>query len=83
MMTNMIKIKTKLGKFSLNVNFEISKGINCLFGPSGSGKTSVINCIAGLIKPLNSHISINQRLLNDTRNNYFGSCQFYFSRRRY
>ena len=70
-MTNMIKIKTKLGKFSLNVNFEISKGINCLFGPSGSGKTSVINCIAGLIKPLNSHISINQRLLNDTRNNYF------------
>ncbi len=43
-----------------------STGITVLAGPSGSGKTTIINMIAGLIKPDEGHIDINGRLLFDS-----------------
>ena len=58
-MNNIIKINSKLGDFHLNVKLKLINGINCLFGPSGSGKTTIINCIAGLIKPEYAKIKIN------------------------
>lgn len=70
-MNNFIKINSKLGKFHLNVQLKLVNGINCLFGPSGSGKTSIINCIAGLIKPKYAKITINNFMLNNTEKNYF------------
>ena len=70
-MNNVIKINKELGNFKLNVNLELVEGINCLFGPSGSGKTSIINCIAGLIKPDFAQIVINNVILNNTKHNYF------------
>lgn len=70
-MNNFLKIKTNIGSFSLDVELNIVNGINCLFGPSGSGKTSIINCIAGLIKPSNAKILIHGKILNDTKKKYF------------
>ena len=70
-MNNIINIKSKLGKFRLNVKLDIIDGINCLFGPSGSGKTTIINCIAGLIKPDYAKIKINDVVLNNTEKNFF------------
>ena len=70
-MINTVRIETKVGKFYLKVNLLLSNDINCLFGPSGSGKTSIANCISGLIKPKNSFIQINDRILNDSRNHSF------------
>ena len=70
-MTNQIVISTKLSTFDLNVKFNIVKGINCLFGPSGSGKTTIINCIAGIIKPDSAYIDIENIKLNDTKLNIF------------
>ena len=70
-MNNIIKIKKKLGNFNLDVNLKLEGGINCFFGPSGSGKTSIINCIAGLIKPDFSEIIINNVILNSSKDNYF------------
>jgi molybdate transport system ATP-binding protein len=32
-------------------HFEAPAGVTALFGRSGSGKTSVINAIAGLLRP--------------------------------
>ncbi len=70
-MNDIINIKKKLGDFKLNVNLKLEGGINCFFGPSGSGKTSIINCIAGLIKPDFAEIIINNVVLNSSKNNYF------------
>ena len=35
--------------FTLNIEFETSKGVTALFGPSGSGKTLTLDCIAGFV----------------------------------
>ena len=39
------------GAFTLEARVEAGAGITVLFGPSGSGKTSLINAVAGLIRP--------------------------------
>ena len=70
-MNNVININKELGKFKLNVNIKLVEGINCLFGPSGSGKTTIINCIAGLIKPDFAQIVNNNVILDNTNHNYF------------
>ena len=70
-MHNLIHIDNKLGNFHLKVKLKIVNGINCLFGPSGSGKTTIINCVAGLIKPTYAKIKINNVTLNNTEDNYF------------
>ena len=70
-MNNIININKTLGNFKLDVSLKLDNGINCLFGPSGSGKTSIINCIAGLIRPDFAEIIINNVTLNNTKENYF------------
>lgn len=70
-MDNFIIIKTKLDRFNLDIKLKIVKGINCLFGPSGSGKTTIINCIAGIIKPQKAFIEIDKIKLNSTKENIF------------
>jgi molybdate transport system ATP-binding protein len=46
-----IDVEKKLGALKLAVRFEAAGGATALFGPSGSGKTSVVNMIAGLLRP--------------------------------
>jgi molybdate transport system ATP-binding protein len=54
------------GAFSLDARFEAGPGITALFGPSGSGKTSIVNAVAGLLKPRRGRIAIDGRVLVDT-----------------
>ena len=43
------KLRTRLGNFELDVEFESSDGgVIGLFGASGSGKTTILRCLAGL-----------------------------------
>lgn len=44
-------------------------GITAIFGPSGSGKTSVINMVAGLLKPDKGQIYFDGEPLFDSRKN--------------
>jgi molybdate transport system ATP-binding protein len=37
--------------FTLEVEFSAPPGVSVVFGPSGSGKTTVLQCLAGLLKP--------------------------------
>jgi len=60
-----VDIKKKLGDFTLNAQFASETGATVLFGPSGAGKTSVINMIAGLLKPDRGRIALDNEVLFD------------------
>ncbi len=52
--------------FHLDVEFEIERPFTALFGPSGSGKTSILNMIAGFLRPRQGTICLGDRILLDT-----------------
>lgn len=60
-----VDIEKKLGAFTLNAKFMSESGATVLFGPSGAGKTSVINMIAGLLKPDRGRIVLDDEVLFD------------------
>jgi molybdate transport system ATP-binding protein len=60
-----VDVEKKLGALKLAVRFEAAGGATALFGPSGSGKTSVVNMIAGLLKPDRGAIALNGTTLFD------------------
>lgn len=47
---------------TVEVEFSLENGILVLFGPSGSGKTTILNCISGLHKPDEGHVSLGGKL---------------------
>lgn len=62
-----VALRHRVGKFEINVEFSAGPGsITALFGPSGSGKTTIVNLIAGLIRPDTGKIAIDNRVLDDT-----------------
>ena len=52
--------------FLLDVAIEVPPGITILFGASGAGKSTVLDCIAGLVRPDQGRISAGENLLFDT-----------------
>jgi molybdate transport system ATP-binding protein len=60
-----VDVEKKLGEFSVNVLFASENGATVLFGPSGAGKTSVINMIAGLLRPGRGRIVLDDEILFD------------------
>ncbi|MCR9125573.1 MAG: molybdenum ABC transporter ATP-binding protein [Rhodobacteraceae bacterium] len=65
-MTLAIQLRHRVGGFDLNVVFDAPPGVTVLFGRSGSGKTTVVNAVAGLIRPDSGHIRLLDRVLVDT-----------------
>lgn len=61
-----VEIEKKLGDFTLNALFASESGATVLFGPSGAGKTSIINMIAGLLKPDRGRIALEDETLFDS-----------------
>lgn len=66
-MTLSVAISHALGAFTLDVAFEAPPGVTALFGKSGSGKTTVVNAVAGLLRPDAGRISVAGRVLFDAR----------------
>ena len=60
-----IRIKRRLGGFALDAAFRSESGVTALFGRSGSGKTTVVNAIAGLVRPDEGAITVNGVCLLD------------------
>jgi len=60
-----VDIERGLGEFRLAASFEAGEGVTALFGRSGAGKTSVVNAIAGILRPDRGRITINGEILFD------------------
>jgi molybdate transport system ATP-binding protein len=61
-----VDIEHRLGAFDLDIRFRSGRGLTALFGRSGAGKTSVVNAIAGLIRPKRGRIVVDEAVLLDT-----------------
>ena len=61
-----IDIERRLGAFHIQVAFATEARVTALFGRSGSGKTSLVNMIAGLMRPDRGTIEIDGKRLFDS-----------------
>ncbi|HVI67501.1 MAG TPA: ATP-binding cassette domain-containing protein, partial [Bradyrhizobium sp.] len=61
-----VDVQKQLGEFSLSAAFASEGRVTGLFGASGAGKTSLVNMIAGLMRPDRGTISIDDEILDDT-----------------
>ncbi len=64
-MTLSVRLRHQLPGFALDVDFEAPPGLTVLFGRSGSGKTTIINAVAGLMRPDTGRIAVDGRVLCD------------------
>jgi len=60
-----VAVEKQLGALALAAQFQIAGGVTALFGPSGAGKTSLVNMIAGLLKPDRGSIVLGDTILFD------------------
>ena len=61
-----VEINHEQGSFSLDAVFECGAGVTALFGRSGAGKSSLVNAIAGLIRPRKGHVVFDGETLFDS-----------------
>jgi molybdate transport system ATP-binding protein len=64
-MTFEVRVAKSWPALDLDIAFESGGGVTALFGPSGIGKTSVLNMLAGVLKPDRGRIAIGGRVLFD------------------
>ena len=62
-----VDVEKQLGAFKVAVRFEAARGATALFGPSGAGKTTVVNMIAGLLRPDHGSIILDETVLFDAK----------------
>lgn len=61
-----LDFRRRLGPLQLQARVSLpSRGITAIFGRSGSGKTSLINAVAGLLRPDAGHIRVEDRVFFD------------------
>lgn len=70
-MTLEVDITHHFGGFALRAAFEAGPGITALFGRSGAGKTTVINAVAGLLRPDAGRIAFEGDVLSDASKGVF------------
>ncbi|GAA0733872.1 ATP-binding cassette domain-containing protein [Sphingomonas japonica] len=61
-----ISVTRRLGDVRIACDLVAADGLTALVGPSGVGKTSVLNMIAGLLRPDHGRIRVGDALLFDT-----------------
>jgi molybdate transport system ATP-binding protein len=65
-MTLQVQLRHGFPGFKLDMSFKAGAGVTALFGRSGAGKTTVINAVAGLLRPDEGYIRIGDDVLMDT-----------------
>ena len=60
-----IDVSRRLGDATVRLSLRAAAGLTALFGPSGAGKTSVLNMVAGLLRPDAGRIAVADAVLFD------------------
>jgi molybdate transport system ATP-binding protein len=60
-----IRLRHQFAGFGLDVDFAAPAGLTALFGRSGSGKTTVVNAVAGILRPDEGRITVDGVVLLD------------------
>ncbi|MDR2574960.1 MAG: ATP-binding cassette domain-containing protein [Treponema sp.] len=61
-----VNIQKKPGAFSLNVSFNVADGVTGILGASGCGKSMTLRCIAGIDRPDQGRITLDDTVLFDS-----------------
>jgi len=61
-----VDVRKQLGNLAIEVAFRSEGRVTGLFGSSGAGKTSLVNMIAGLLRPDRGVIAVGDDILDDT-----------------
>ncbi len=62
-----VALHHRFAGFTLDVEFQAQAGVTALFGRSGSGKTSVINAVAGLLRPDRGRVTLDGQDLSNSQ----------------
>jgi len=57
------RIRKRLPRFELDIDLEADGCTSVLWGESGSGKTTILECVAGLVRPDSGEIRLEDRLV--------------------
>jgi len=66
-----VRVKHRTGSFMLDASFQSDARLTALFGRSGAGKTTVVNIIAGLIRPDAGRVVVKGETLVDVERRIF------------
>jgi molybdate transport system ATP-binding protein len=65
--TLLLRVRLPRRDFTLDVDLALpARGVTAIFGPSGSGKTTLLRCLAGLERPAEARIVVNDATWEDT-----------------
>jgi molybdate transport system ATP-binding protein len=61
-----IAVRRRMGDVDIRLSLNADPGLTALFGPSGVGKTSLLNMVAGLLRPDEGRIAVAGEVLFDS-----------------
>lgn len=64
-----VNITKKLWHFTLNLQLNVDNKIIVLWGPSGAGKTTILQCLAGLMRPSYGFVKLCDKVLFSSEKN--------------
>lgn len=62
-----VDVSRRLGERTIAARFRVGGGLTAIVGPSGAGKTSLLNMIAGLLRPDAGHVTVRGETLFDSK----------------
>ena len=65
-MSLQVQMRHRFGRVQIDVRLELGPGLTALLGPSGSGKTSILNVVAGVMRPDSCLVRLDDDVLADT-----------------
>lgn len=65
-MSLLVQIRHTFGRVQIDVRLELGPGLTALVGPSGSGKTTILNVMAGVMRPDSCLVRLDNDVLADT-----------------